>query len=766
MELVLATTGAEAKNFLMLFPMLAFLARPSVGEGLSRPCQPRAKSASSACLALAGVLAAFAGAAQNVPERVPPIAVTLLETNRQGELLAGPIKQADFPAWLAGMRAYRVDMRSRLRTALGDLPDPYGLPALRWTQRSFVQPQMMAHERYFYDPAAGKYTVNRYLDDLESRYGGIDSVLVWPTYPNIGVDNRNQFDLWRDMPGGEKGLRKMVGDFHRRGVRVLMPIMIWDHGTRDEGVPMARRLAELAKTTGADGLNGDTMSPVNREFFTESLKVRHPLALEPENGLAGQSETLAWNIMSWGYWWPYQAAPGVNRYKFIEPRHLTHVCDRWAHDRTDMLQYAFFNGSGYESWENVWGIWNQITPRDAEALRRISAIYRAVPELLVSEDYEPFAPTLLPGVFATKFPGSGQTLWTLINRGTNAAACGQIQVAVEARTRFFDLWRGVELKPESDGATATLTFTVEPRGYGAVLATKGSPSRGVRKLLAQMQVRAHSEAADLSTPWMALPQRMMAAPRTRPLHGLPDGMVLIPAGKFLFQSEGVMIERSEGVGVQYPWEDQPSLKHERELTMQAFYIDRTPVTCAQFKRFLDATSYRPRDSHNFLRDWRVGTYPEGWARKPVSWVSLEDARAYAQWAGKRLPHEWEWQYAAQGTDGRLYPWGNTEDSQRVPPYERGRELPPPADVDVYPQGASPFGVLDLVGNVWQWTDEYQDEHTRAAVLKGGSRYRPEKSGWYFPQARQLNQHGKYLLMAPSIDRSGCIGFRCVADAGQ
>ena len=61
-----------------------------------------------------------------------------------------------------------------------------------------------------------------------------------------------------------------------------------------------------------------------------------------------------------------------------------------------------------------------------------------------------------------------------------------------------------------------------------------------------------------------------------------------------------------------------------------------------------------------MKDWKNGTYPEGWAKKPVTWVSLEDARAYAKWAGKRLPHEWEWQYAAQGTDGRVYPWGNCD----------------------------------------------------------------------------------------------------------
>src|SRR5450756_1779117 len=82
----------------------------------------------------------------------------------------------------------------------------------------------MVEDRYFYDPAAGRYTVGRYLDDLEKRYGGIDSVLIWPVYPNIGIDNRNQFDCFRDMPGGIAGIKQMVADYHKRGVRVLFPV--------------------------------------------------------------------------------------------------------------------------------------------------------------------------------------------------------------------------------------------------------------------------------------------------------------------------------------------------------------------------------------------------------------------------------------------------------------------------------------------------------------------------------------------------------------
>ena len=78
-----------------------------------------------------------------------------------------------------------------------------------------------------------------------------------------------------------------------------------------------------------------------------------------------------------------------------------------------------------------------------------------------------------------------------------------------------------------------------------------------------------------------------------------------------------------------------------------------------------------------------------------------------------LPHEWEWQYAAQGTDGRLYPWGNEWNAAAVPVPDKGRTMRGPDAVDAHPQGASPFGVMDMVGNVWQWTDEFIDEHTRA-----------------------------------------------------
>jgi formylglycine-generating enzyme required for sulfatase activity len=663
--------------------------------------------------------------------------------------------------WLRDIRHWRDERRIRI----GYSGARYAMPALTWTQSSFIQPQMMAQDRYFYDPVAGRYTVDRYLDDLEKRYGGIDSVLIWPTYPNMGIDNRNQHDMIRAMPGGIAGVKQMIADFHRRNVRVLFPMMMWDQGTRDPGLPWPQAIAELMKEIDADGINGDTQDGVPMAFSLAADQSGHALAFEPEG--SPSDEALAWNLMTWGqYGGQYGFIPGVDRYRWLEPRHMVNISDRWNRDKVNNLQYAFFNGEGWESWENIWGIWNGITPRDGEATRRVAALERGAARFLTSPDWEPFYPMHRYGVFASRWPLQDQTVWTIVNRNEFDVDERQISIAHRDGQRYFDLYHGKELTPEREGADDVLSFHLEAKGYGAILATQGEPDAGLRALMSRMQTLTERPLASYSRQWKTLPQQLVAIAATQPYATAPAGMVRIPGGEFLFKMEGIEIEGGNdiGVDVQYPWENMPRRFHEHKLQIKPFYIDKYPVTNQEVKQFLDATNYHPKDDLNFLHDWNKGTYPEGWANKPVTWVSLEDARAYAAWAGKRLPHEWEWQFAAQGADARLYPWGNDWRDAAVPAPQKGRTLAGPDDVDAHPQGASPFGVVDLVGNVWQWTDEYLDDHTRAGILRGGSYYRPQGSMWYFPQAYRNDQHGKLLLLAPGYDRAATLGFRCVADA--
>lgn len=667
----------------------------------------------------------------------------------------------DYQVWLDDITHWRAEVRLRAGFSRQD----YDRPDLKWTQSCFIQPQMMVEDRYFYDPITGKYTVDRYLDDLEKRYGGIDSVLVWPVYPNIGIDDRNQYDLTRAMPGGVAGVRQMVADFHRRGVKVFFPVMLWDQGTHDPGMPNWEATAKLLTEVGADGVNGDTLRGVPRAFRTASDAIGHPLALEPEHFMPMPFEGVSWNTMTWGYW-QYPVSPMVSALKWLESRHMVNISDRWNHSKVDNLQYAFFNGSGYVSWENIWGIWNGITPRDSEALRRVAKIERAMSDYLVSPEWQPYAPTEQYNIYASRWPLNNRTLWTIINRNQNNSDGRQLRLPVTTGMHYFDLWHGTELTPEIAGDHLFLSLSLEAHGFGAVLATPDPPDTKLQALLKAMSALSAQPLSAYSDEWKFLPQQIVPIGKTSLPTAAPDGMVKIPAADFSFQVRGIEIEgfNDIGVDVQYPWEDSPRRHHSHTVHVNSFWMDKYPVTNAQFKAFMDATHYHPKDDLNFLRDWHNGNYPAGWDSKPVTWVSLDDARAYAVWAGKRLPHEWEWQYAAQGTDGRLYPWGNSWMDTAVPVPDKGRSLRGPDNVDAHPQGASQFGVADLVGNVWQWTDEFTDEHTRAGILRGGSYYQPQGSVWYFPQAHRLDQHGKLLLMAPGKDRAGTLGFRCIRDA--
>jgi len=194
----------------------------------------------------------------------------------------------------------------------------------------------------------------------------------------------------------------------------------------------------------------------------------------------------------------------------------------------------------------------------------------------------------------------------------------------------------------------------------------------------------------------------------------------------------------------------------------------------------------PKDHRGFLTGWewnektKTFKYPNGTGRLPVTSLSLSEARRYCSDVGKRLPNTYEWQYAAQGDDGRKYPWGDVDNEKAYPARQHPTNgatdqwtglSPVDAHDDV---GSSPFGVSDLIGNVWQWTSsEFRDEHTRRVIVRGTSSYLPRMANvypaplmiadWYFAPAFELDKHAIWLLMKDSYDRATTIGFRCIED---
>lgn len=765
--------------------------------------------------------------------------------------LKGPttLEAPQWEAWLDEMIAWRRDCRSTIHYN-GSI---YEHPALKWTQTSYMQPQMHLFDRFFYNTSSRSYTVDVWLDDLIERYGGIDSALLWPTYPNIGLDDRNQFEMITSVPGGIRALKKAVQRLHARGVKVLWPLKPWDKGTRRPQLGELGQMMALLKETNGDGINGDTFPWVPEEYFVESVSRNNKAAaLEPELGgreYDGRllNTWLNWHTMSWGYWDYPSGRPPVAKWKWFESRHMTHVCDRWQTDRVDNLQFAYLNGVGYETWENVWSTWNGFTPRDGEATRRVGRVLRLLGRsgsgYLTSKSWIPHAPNVLvqqqqqqqPSsssassssssshsshqIYASAFPHEraaralkGDAFYALINRGSQDVDHVQLALPVASSStpvassstpspssmRFFELFSGQELSPlrESDGVVV-LSFAIEARGYAGVLATSVAPSDDLLTHLTLAQKDGSKPLARFDATWRVLPQQMTPVPRT-PLQPswAPIGMVRVPAApSFLYESNGLIIEPEEtvvsmanAVDVQHPWEPTPRRAHSQRLRVRSFFMDKFPVTCADYAAFLRDHHYEPRDKARFLQNWRgdrqqqqhpwAWAIPEGHERKPVVYVSLDDARAYCAAQGKRLPRVWEWSLAARGTDGRLYPWGNEDDMEgwRYPKENPEgswvygiQQMVGPEAVDAHsPQGESPYGVADLVGNTWEYTDELIDAHTRSAILKGGSNYKPAEWGWtsqwYFPQAKRLDLHNKYLLMGDSYERAGTLGFRCVQDA--
>jgi formylglycine-generating enzyme required for sulfatase activity len=193
-------------------------------------------------------------------------------------------------------------------------------------------------------------------------------------------------------------------------------------------------------------------------------------------------------------------------------------------------------------------------------------------------------------------------------------------------------------------------------------------------------------------------------------------MIHIPAGDFLYGDEKKKIELPE------------------------FWIDRTPVTNAEYARFVAATGHKPP------KHWKGKSPPKEIADHPVTYVSWHDAVAYAGWAGKRLPTEEEWEKAARGTDGREYPWGDWEED-RCNTKEAGVGGTTP--VGRYsPDGDSPFGCVDMVGNVWEWT-----------VIEEGDR-RVVRGGSWLDDRDFARCAARYWFAPYRSDASG--GFRCVS----
>ncbi|MGB9906384.1 MAG: formylglycine-generating enzyme family protein, partial [Candidatus Saccharicenans sp.] len=678
-------------------------------------------------------------------------------------------------SWFGGLRLmfqerYLYDLE-KFDNSLYDRQD------LRWVRKAYLMLLQFAWDHSYYDRQSGRYTFYENLLAWDRLVGGVDIYSLWPTWPRLGLDQRNQWDMYRDLPGGLAELKKQVAYVHQKGKKYFISYNPWDESTRREEHLQA--MEGILRELNADGVILDTWGESSREFQAMADRVKPGIIMYSE-GMAVPKDMPG--IVTGRVHDALYLPPPLNLNKFIKPDNAIFRVIQLGEGRFRReASVAFFNGFGSEI--------NTMRPgrpetmeEDLAHLGRTLKILRENHSAFSSQDWIPFYPVLEDGLWANCWPAADKIIFTVFNLKPEGYRGPLIPIKEKPGYHFVSLWRHEELKPEkvadrlylpaeleafsrhyldtrlegSLDCLAALPEIIKARRYrdkiaiklatkpvdGRLVVTPGNPSyqaesavfpasdlefslwehfKGKGEKVVIQLFSGEGELVDeavIALP-TALPRLVNPVQPTPRAERAPEGMVEIPAGEYIYTTIG----NPDDANPVIPY---PEKADGEKIIMPRFFMDKYPVTNAQFALFLKKSGYRPKDPTNFLKHWVNGRPPAGQENHPVVWVNLEDAEAYARWAGKRLPTEVEWQYAAQGSDGRQYPWGNELDPARCN-HKTGQTTA----VDAHPAGASPFGVEDLVGNVWQLTADVYDNGVYSYVMiKGGSYYSPEASIWY------------------------------------
>ncbi len=677
---------------------------------------------------------------------------------------------------------------------------------LKWIRHKYTMALQFGWDHEFYDALNGGYRVIEYLNMGKRLFGGWDVFGLWPTWPTLGIDQRNQWDLYKDLPGGLGKIRQISEKMQNDGTKFFIAYNPWDKSTRR--IDHYRGMADLIRDTYANGVILDTQGSSSYELQKAADNVKSGVVMYSE-GMAVPKDMPG--IVSGRVHDAIFLPPPLNLNKLIKPDFaIFRVCQLSQGRLHREFAISFFNGYGIEmnvfapgrpDWiEEEYLYWGKLV----KILRENSMAF-------LSRNWTPLVPTLKDSVWVNKWPVQNKTLYTvysLLTEGFNGSLfeasfspdshyvslyhhekinpdtiIGQTYVSV--KTNSFDKsWLGTRREGNVDciaqfpnllqAALEDDSLFFEASTGKNILLWPGEPS--YQKKAIEFSVRKNRvKLSNLFDSYQGKyvlqlmgdntlldervlniepgsPQLISRVIRTKTVSDQPEGMVKVNRGTYIFK-----VSKKESF-IPYP-----DYSEGKEAKVKSFYMDKYPITNGQFQQFLDASGYLPEDSARFLKHWQDGKYPSGMAEHPVVYVSIEDARAYADWVGKRLPKEIEWQYAAQGNDGRLWPWGNEFDSTRC---NVGVNIL--TRVDIHPGGQSPFGVMDMIGNIWQLTNDVFDNGSHYfIIIRGGSYYHPTSSWWYVEGGPQpLNKSQMLLRVSSGFERNATVGFRCVKDVEE
>jgi formylglycine-generating enzyme len=361
----------------------------------------------------------------DLPTPVPLEAGASLDALDTAKIFAAPDDPAEWPAWRDALTRWRSE--AAVRVAYDD--SAYDRPEFAWTHGCFSVALVWLWDELLYDHAAARFTPESFCEESEREFGGFDGVVLWHAYPVIGIDERNQFDYYRDVPG----IGDLVEAFQTRGIRVFVNYNPWDVGTRRQNIDDVEAIAQLVGELGVDGVFLDTMKEAQAGLRATVDAARPGVAFEGESTLP--LARICDHHLSWAQWFCDSSVPGVLRARWFEQRHMLHHTRRWNRDHLEELHSAWLNGVGMLVWENVFGAWVGWNDRDKALLRAMLPVQRQYAELLATGDWTPLAAASPDArVVASRWTDGGTTLWALVNRGdAYEGPVGELEVEIPAQ---------------------------------------------------------------------------------------------------------------------------------------------------------------------------------------------------------------------------------------------------------------------------------------------------------------------------------------------
>ncbi len=691
---------------------------------------------------------------------------------------------------------------------LGDLEgfdnSLYEREDLKWIRDKYLIALQFAWDKEFYDSEKLKFRFPFFLDDAQKKLGGYDIFGIWPGWPRLGVDQRNQWEMYEDLPFGLPKLKELSIYARTMGTSFFISYNPWDNSTTK--ADHLQEMARIIKEVDADGVVLDTRGSSSREL-QETADMVKPGVIMYSEGMAVPKDMPG--IVAGRVHNAIERSPILNLNKLIKPDFaIFRVIDlsRGSFERD--IAISFFNGYGTEINYFRPGRPDWMDPA-FKYLGKTLRILRENSSVFHDHDWTPLITTLKDNIWVNEWKSPSKSIYTVLNMDPEGYTGPLFEVKASVDHHFVSLWNHMEvslvkqktkyfISVDASEFNKNLTGTnqegsiecivrfpkllkcrfnkdslmVTTTKAGQIRIWESEPSYASEPAVFEsshvaIRLRDHFNKTEgrfiiqlvhdgelldeCVVEFMSgMPYLVSSTKATKRVKKAPRGMLEVDAGSFMFSVS------NPDQFIPYP-----DYSTAREMELKRFFIDKYPVTNQQFLEFMQATLYSPEDSKNFLKHWEDGTYPQGQAKYPVVYIDIEDARTYAEWAGKRLPTEIEWQYAAQGNDSRTWPWGTEFHGTKC-----NNSFGRPTPVDAFSKGESPFKVADMVGNVWQLTnDVYDNGSYRFVIIRGGSYYNPESSIWYVKGGPQPLDHTQMLLLvSPGFNRNATVGFRCVKDA--